>query len=122
MYLHYGLFNNETLHTEINFDTFKTVSPDHIIYDDATCKIGVIVNDLINWKAPEIITVWFDEISDYVIVQYGLNIPTCYNEESRDTYIMEGQTRPRERKSGKVRETYNDLFNIKLEELERQTA
>ena len=122
MYLHYGLSNNETLHTEINLDTFKTVNPDHIIYDDATCKIGVIVNDLISWKVPEIITVWFDEISDYIIVQYGLNIPTCYNEESRDTYIMEGQTRPRERNSGKVRETYNDLFNIKLEELERQTA
>lgn len=122
MFLHYGLFNNETLHTEINLDTLKTVSPDHIIYDDATCKIGVIVNDLTGWKVPEIITVWFDEISDYIIVQYGLNIPTCYNEESRDTYIMEGQTRPRERNSGKVRETYNDLFNIKLEDLERQTA
>lgn len=122
MYLHYGLSNNETLHTEINLDTFKTVSPDHIIYDDATCKIGVIVNDLINWKVPEIITVWFDEISDYVIVQYGLNIPTCYNEESRDTYIMEGQTRPKERNSGKVTETYYALFDKLEKHLKKITA
>ena len=113
MKLHYGLNENSIiLQKEINLDTIiREVTPQEIIYDEETSKLGVIMNRLVGWNVPEYIIAWFDPEDDEITCTYGTTNPTAYDETeySPNWYNMEGYSRPNERRSGKVREVYKKL-------------
>lgn len=125
MKLHYGLTENSIiLQKEINLDTIKEAEPQEIIYDDSTCKVGVIVNRLTGWNVPEYIVAWFDPESDDITCTYGTTYPIGFDDPqySPNWFTMEGFSRPTERRTGKVRETYNSLFDKLEKHLETVTA
>lgn len=113
MKLHYGLNENSIiLQKEINLDTIiREVTPQEIIYDEETSKLGVIMNRLVGWNVPEYVIAWFDPEDDEITCTYGTTYPTAYDETeySPNWYNMEGYSRPNERRSGKVREVYKKL-------------
>ena len=125
MKLHYGLTENSIiLQKEMNLDTIKEAEPQEILWDDSTSKIGVIMNRLTGWNVPEYVVAWFDPESDEITCTYGTTYPMEFDDPKYNRYwhTMEGFSRPNERKSGKVRETYNALFDKLEKHLETATA
>lgn len=125
MKLHYGLTENSIiLQKEMSLDTIKEAMPEEIIYDEETSKLGVIMNRLAGWNVPEYVIAWFDPEDDEITCTYGTTYPTAYDETeySPNWYNMEGYSRPNERRTGKVRETYNSLFDKLEKHLETVTA
>ena len=122
MFLHYGLYKGTITRSDISFDAIKEATPNEIIYDNSTEKIGVIMNRLTGWKVPEIITLWLDHESDEMICTNGFYIPTVFDETSSDFHTIECGSRPAERKAGKIRECYLALFEKLVEHLEKITA
>lgn len=118
MFVHYGLYEGTVTRSEISFETLKEANPNEIIYDTATDKIGIIVNRFTGWEVPEIITLWLDPETDEMICTHSLNIPTLFDENARDCYMMECGSRPAERKAGKIRECYLVLFEKLVEYFE----
>lgn len=116
MKLHYGLTENGIiLQKEMDIDSIiKEVTPQEIIYDDTTSKIGVIMNRLTGWNVPEYVVAWFDPSSDEITCTYGTTYPISFDDPdcSPNWFKMEGYSRPIERRTGKVREAYNKLERI----------
>ena len=119
MVVEYGMMGGNFTAAEIRLEDVRDcVSAANLVYDTKTDKIGVIINPLTGWAVPELIVLWFAPDSAAVEAEYHVSCPCGYGEHERGSGTLDCFTRPAERKSGKVQQTYNGLFDRLLRFLE----